>query len=145
MSAFTPIAAAELLPQKPPFLFVDSLVRYEEGSAYTRFTVPSEGMMVENGHFMATGLLEHMAQSNAARIGYISKYILNVPIRIGYLGAIRSGRIHRLPLSGETLETTITLVQEIGSVTMVDAVVRSGDEIIAEANLKTALGGEAVR
>ena len=143
MTLLFPIASQELLPQKPPFLFVDSLVHYDGSSVTTSFTVPGEGVLVQDGKLSAAGVLEHMAQSSAARIGFIFKYILNVPIRIGYIGAIRAGRIHRLPVAGETIETTVTLVQEIGSVTMVDATVRCGEEVIAEANLKTALGGEA--
>lgn len=143
MSPAFPIPAKDILPQKPPFLFVDSLLSYEGDVTRTAFTVPQEGTLVENGHLTASGLLEHMAQSSAARVGYISKYILKIPIRIGFIGAIRSGRIYRLPSSGETIETTISFVCEIGDVTMVDAIVRSGDEVIAEANLKSATGEEA--
>lgn len=138
-----PIAAKELLPQRPPFLFVDRLLSYDGEEVRTAFTVPQEGILIENGHLQASGLLEHMAQSSAARVGFISKYVLEIPIRIGFIGAIRSGKIYRLPLAGETIETTISSVREIGGVTMVDAIVRSGDEIIAEANLKSAMGQEA--
>ncbi|MBQ4184397.1 MAG: pseudouridylate synthase [Bacteroidales bacterium] len=143
MSAFAPIPASEILPQRPPFLFVDSIVHYDEAAVRTRFLVKEGGMLLEDSRLGAAGLLENMAQSSAARTGYISRFILNIPIRIGYIGAIRGGKIFRLPQVGETIETTVSLVQEIENVTMVDVVVRSGDEILARANLKTALGQEA--
>ena len=41
---------------------------------------------------------------------------------------------------GETLTTTILFREDVFGISLVDAVVRVGDEMIAEASLKTALG-----
>jgi predicted hotdog family 3-hydroxylacyl-ACP dehydratase len=95
---------------------------------------------VEDGQLTASGILENMAQSSAARIGYLCRYILHVPVRIGYIGAIRKFRVHRLPAVGETLTTTIFLREDVFGISLSDAVVRVDEEIIAEASLKTALG-----
>ena len=140
MSPFDEIAIGGILPQREPFLFVDRLVRYDDQGTVTAFTVPSEHLLVEDGHLTASGILENMAQSSAARIGYLCKYILHVPVRIGYIGAIRKFRVHRLPAVGETVHTTVVLVEDVFGITLTDAVVRVGEEIIAEASLKTALG-----
>ena len=140
MSPFDQIAIGGILPQREPFLLVDRLVRYDDREAETSFTVPAEHLLVEDGHLTASGILENMAQSSAARIGYQCKYILHVPVRIGFIGAIRKFRVHRLPASGETLTTTIILREDVFGITLTDAVVRVGEEIIAEASLKTALG-----
>ena len=140
MSPFDEIAIGGILPQREPFVFVDRLVRYDDREAVTSFTVPAEHLLVENGHLTASGILENMAQSSAARIGYLCKYILHVPVRIGFIGAIRKFRVHRLPDVGETLTTTILLREDVFGITLTDAVVRVGEEIIAEASLKTALG-----
>ena len=126
MSPFDEIAAREILPQREPFVFVDRLVHYDERETVTVFTVPAEHL--------------NMAQSSAARIGYLCKYVLHVPVRIGYIGAIRKFRVHRLPAVGETLTTTIIFREDVFGITLTDAVVRVGSEIIAEASLKTALG-----
>ena len=48
--------------------------------------------------------------------------------------------MHRLPEAGETLVTTIVLKEDVFGITLTDAVVRVGEEVIAEASLKTALG-----
>ena len=106
----------------------------------TAFTVPEGHLLVEDGHLTASGILENMAQSSAARIGYLNKYILHVPVRVGYIGAIRKFRVHRLPAVGEALETTVVLREDVFGISLTDAVVRVGEEIIAEASLKTALG-----
>ena len=140
MSPFEEIHISEILPQRPPFLFVDRLLRYDDLETVTSFTVPEEHLLVEDGRLTAPGILENMAQASAARIGYIAKYILHIPIRIGYIGAIRGGKIYRLPRVGEVLETTVVFREEIFEIVLVDISVRVGEELIAEASFKTSLG-----
>ena len=140
MIRFSDIAIGEILPQRDPFLFVDRLLHYDDRETRTAFTVPEGHLLVENGYLSASGILENMAQTSAARIGYLNKYILHIPVRIGFIGAIRKLRIHRLPAVGETLETTILLLEDVFGISLTDVVVKIGDEIIAEASLKTALG-----
>ena len=140
MSPFDQIPIGGILPQRAPFTFVDRLERYDDRETVTSFTVPAEHLLVEDGHLTASGILENMAQSSAARIGYQCKYIRHVPGRSGFIGAIRKFRVHRLPAVGETLTTTIILREDVFGISLVDAAVRVGEEIIAEAALKTALG-----
>ena len=140
MNSFRDIAICEILPQREPFLFVDELLHYDERETRTAYTVPAEHLLVEDGVLTAAGILENMAQSSAARIGYLCKFVRHVPVRIGYIGAVRKFRLHRLPAVGETLQTTILLREDVFGISLTDAVVRVGDEIIAEASLKTALG-----
>ena len=140
MSPFDNISASEILPQREPFVFVDRLVHYDERETVTAFTVPAEHLLVAAGDLTAPGILENMAQSSAARIGYLCKLILHVPVRVGYIGAIRKFRVYRLPAVGETLTTTILFREDVFGISLVDAVVRVGEDLIAEASLKTTLG-----
>ena len=140
MSPFDNISASEILPQREPFVFVDRLVHYDERETVTAFTVPAEHLLVADGYLTAPGILENMAQSSAARIGYLCKFILHVPVRVGYIGAIRKFRVYRLPAVGETLTTAILFREDVFGISLVDAVVRVGEDLIAEASLKTTLG-----
>lgn len=140
MSPFDTISASEILPQREPFVFVDRLVHYDERETVTVFTVPEEHLLVADWYLTAPGILENMAQSSAARIGYLCKFILHVPVRVGYIGAIRKFRVYRLPAVGETLTTTILFREDVFGISLVDAVVRVGEDLIAEASLKTTLG-----
>ena len=140
MSPFNDISVSEILPQREPFLFVDRLVHYDERETVTEFRIAADHLLVADGYLTAPGILENMAQSSAARIGYLCRYILHVPVRIGYIGAIKKFRVYRLPTVGETLTTTILFREDVFGISLVDAVVCIGDERIAEAALKTALG-----
>ena len=138
MTALNQIPIEYLLPQRPPFVFVDHLEHYEEAFTRTSFRIPEQGLFVENGRFATGGLVEHMAQSSAARVGYIARYVLHIPVTIGYIGSVRKLRIFRFPVPGELLETTVTFREKIFEIELTDVEVRCGDELIATASIKTA-------
>lgn len=144
MMDFEKIPVGNILPQLPPFLFVDRLLHYDEQVTRTAFTVPEEGLFVEDGHFRTAGLVEHMAQSSAVRIGYICRYILHVPVHIGYIGSVRKLKVYRNPAVGDRLETSVLFREDVFGITMTDIEVRCGDEVIATASIKTALSDKEV-
>jgi len=144
MTALERIPIDTLLPQRPPFVFVDRLLAYDDSGVRTSFRVPGSGVFVENGRFLTAGLIEHMAQSAAARTGYISRYILHVPVRIGYIGDVRKLAVLRNPAPGEILETTVTVREEMFGITLTDIEVFCAGERIASASLKTALSEKEV-
>ena len=149
----TEIPVTELLPQRPPFVMIDCLTGFSETTTETRLTArpgtgpvhsaPARayGLLVQDGRLSVYGLVENIAQTCAARLGYAS-YILHKPVRIGFIGAVRGCKIKRLPLVGETLETRIEVKEEIFGLTLVDAEVRLDGETIAETQMKIALEKE---
>ena len=137
----TDIPVTELLPQRPPFVMIDCLTDFSETTTETRLTVRDDNVLVQDGRLSVYGLVENIAQTCAARLGYAS-YILHKPVRIGFIGAVRGCKIKRLPLVGETLETRIEVKEEIFGLTLVDAKVRLDGEVIAETQMKIALEKE---
>ena len=138
------IDVSTILPQRPPFVFVDRLLRYEEPLTVTSYTIREDSLFVEDGHFLASGLVENMAQSSAARIGYIACYIKHVPVTVGFIGNVRNLKVYRNPVPGETLETSVVLKEEIFGIVLTDIVIRSNGETIAEASVKNALGSQTI-
>lgn len=138
MKPFEDIDVDMLLPQQPPFRFVDSLLSYTEEDTVVHLTVGSGHMLMDGDTLSAAGLLEHMAQASAARSGYRQRFVLNLPVSIGYIGQVKKYRIERLPKKGEELTTTVHLVQDFFNVSMTDIEVRVGEELIASASLKSA-------
>lgn len=112
--------------QQPPFRFVHRLDSFSQEESVVSFT-PGEGnLLMEEGCLSAAGVIEHMAQANAARMGYYCVYILKAPVDIGYIGQVKDFTLHRLPRAGERLTTTVTLKYEVFKVSLCDVVVRSG-------------------
>ena len=140
---FGDIDILELLPQRPPFVMVDHLVDYSETQTTCELTIRKDNVFCENGELAAAGLIEHIAQTCAARLGYYNKYVLKVGVRLGFIGEVKDLEIVRLPREGETLNTTIVVMQEIFDVTLVNAEVRVGTEVIATTRLKIAQGEQS--
>lgn len=133
----------ELLPQRPPFVMVDHLTEYSETQSSCDLLMRPDNVFLDKGCLASAGLIEHIAQTCAARLGYYNKYVLKSGIRLGFIGEVKNLSILRLPREGELVETTITVVQEIFDVTLVTAEVRVGEEVIATTNLKIAQGEQS--
>lgn len=141
---FESIDILELLPQRPPFVMVDRLVHFDPVVTSTMLEVRADNIFCDDGHLSAAGMVENIAQTCAARLGYIN-YTSGQPVRIGYIGSVNNFSINRTPEEGETLVTTIDVTQEVFNITLVHAKVMSGTEILAEADLKIALADETVK
>lgn len=136
---FDKINIEELLPQRELFIMVEILHYFTMERTVTTLKVSDSNIFVDGGTLSASGLIENIAQTCATRIGYINKYILKKGIQIGYIGAIRGLNIHRLPLVGEVIETTIETLEEVFGMTLVKACVKIGEEVLAESEMKIAI------
>lgn len=132
----------ELLPQREPFVMVDKLVYFDEKNTTTSFLVREDNLFVENGRLNACALAENIAQTCAARLGYVNKYILKRGIQIGFIGAAKDMKVIDTPVVGDVLTTTIHVLEQIMGLTLVTAVIRIGDRVVTTAEMKIALADE---
>ena len=122
----------ELLPQQEPFVMVGTLKCFDEVRTVTETTIAAENIFVDDGHFSASGLIENVAQTCAARIGFVNKYILGNGITIGVIGAVRKLVINSLPAVGQTITTTVEIVSEVFGMTLAKATVTcDGEELLS--------------
>ena len=141
MNDLEKIPVTALLPQQPPFVMIDTLTAFSEKETATRLLVRGDNIFVEHGRLTPYGLLENMAQTCAARLGYAS-YVLRQPVRVGFIGAVRGGKFCRQPAVGETIDTRVEVLEEILGLTLVNAKVYAGNNLLAEAQMKIALKEE---
>lgn len=131
----------ELLPQRPPFIMVDRLIAYDESdsTAAAEFRVAAGNHFVKEGHFQPAGLLENMAQTCAARIGYHDK-LRHIPIRIGLIGGVKNLHVWQLPKVGDELITSMKVKEEIMDIILAEAVVKDVmQNLYAKAEIKIAI------
>ncbi len=128
----------DILPQRPPFIMIDYLTYYDEVKTSTRFTVRQDNIFVADNRMLATGLIENVAQTCAARIGYFN-LVSGLPVKIGFIGAISNLNVIRTPRVNEVLDTTIRVKEEVFGMTLVEAETRVGDEIIVTVEMKIAI------
>lgn len=128
----------ELIPQHPPMVMVDRLLHCDTVLTKTEFTVRKECIMVDDDHMSPIGLIENIAQTCAARMGYIN-ISSGKEIRVGVIGALREMEIHALPKVGDTITTSITVSDEVFGMTLAQAESRCGNTIMASGTIKIAL------
>ena len=129
----------ELLPQQEPFVMIGTLVKFDMTRTVTELTIPADNLFVDNGYFSASGLIENIAQTCAARIGYVNKYILLKGIQLGFIGAIRNLQVNELPKVGDTITTTVDALEEVFGMTLANAVVTCGDKVLVTSEMKIAV------
>lgn len=132
------INVLDLLPQRPPFVMIDRLVHYDPVVTVSMLEVRMDNIFVDDGLFSTAGLNENIAQTCAARMGYIS-LSRNDRVKLGFIGAVSNFHVLRCPAVGQVLTTRIEVIEEVFQITLVHATVSCGDELLAETDLKIAL------
>lgn len=124
-----------LIPQRPPFVMIDKLLAFNETTTRTGLHIKTDNIFVEHGLFKEPGLVENIAQTAAARAGYIAK-TENKPVQTGYIGAVNNLHIFMLPKTGDELITEITIENQIFDVTLISGKISCNNELIAQCNMK---------
>lgn len=127
-----------IIPQRPPMVMIDRLLECGKTTTTTDFRVLADCILVENGQLSAEGMLENIAQTCAARIGYLNLQAGD-SVKLGFIGGIKDFLPVNLPAVGETIVTCITVKEEIFGITLVDAVVTLNGKDIATTTMKIAL------
>jgi len=127
-----------LIPQRFPFVMVNSITDYSENHLVSGFEIKEENIFVHDGVFQASGLVEHQAQSVALHTGY-KFYLLGKEAPTGYIGAIKTFEATALPKLGDQLKSEISILNELMGVTLVDVVTKVNDEVIAKSQMKTVI------
>ncbi|MDR1130730.1 MAG: pseudouridylate synthase [Prevotellaceae bacterium] len=133
------INVRELLPQQGRFVMIERLRRLDDTLVISSMTVDSDNIFVDGEVFSESGIIENIAQTAAARMGYIGKYINKGDVKIGYIGEIKNLVIERCPRTGEELTTSVETVTEIFSTLMALAKVSVNGELIAHGSMKIAI------
>ncbi len=128
-----------VLPQQEPFVMVGRLVKFTLRSSTTETLIREDNLFVDDGIFSPCGIMENIAQTCAARIGFYNKYILQNDVQIGYIGAIRDYEILGTAKVGSTIRTTVDVLEEVFGMTLASAVVESDGRVIAEGQIKLAV------
>ena len=127
-----------LIPQKHPFVMVDSLDFFADDKITAALTVSENNILTDTTVFSASGLIEHMAQTVALYTGF-QYHIQQKEAPTGYIGSIKSVEITQLPEVGQKIETSAEILQEFMGVTLVDIISKIDGKVIAKAQMKTVL------
>lgn len=123
------------IPQRAPFVMVDKLLFSDGAITRSEFLIKEDNIFVENDCLKEPGLVENIAQTAAARAGYISQ-LENKPVALGYIGAIKNLEIYFLPQTGDKLITEITVENQIFDVTLISGKISCNEKEAAKCEMK---------
>lgn len=123
------------IPQRDPFVAVHDILQATDEFAETQFEVLIESLFVTNGLLSEPGLLENIAQTAAAQMGYVCKK-KGLPVPLGYLASIKNLKVFSLPPIGTVLTTSIQVTNHVLSVILLEGTVRVQGAIVCQCDMR---------
>jgi 3-hydroxyacyl-[acyl-carrier-protein] dehydratase len=125
----------QYLPQRSPIQMVHNLLQATETYAVTELEIETDNLFVVDGKFSEPGLIENIAQTAAAQAGY--QYISqNLEVPLGFIAAIRSLQIYDRPEVQSRITTTVTIINKVLDITIVEGVVRQAEKIMCSCEMR---------
>ena len=138
-TVLTPLATAEealsLIPQRPPFVVVDTLISATGSVFLSSFHVPDEHVLVHQGALLEAGLMENAAQTAAMGMGWAAKLAGSLP-PLGFIGALSKVEIYGDARCGDRITTNVSVRHEVMNARVLDAEVRCDRTLLARLELK---------
>lgn len=125
----------DYIPQRAPIIMVDEFLGVEDTVSRSALTIAEDNIFVDDGKLTECGVIEHIAQSAALRMGYLYKS-QGKDVPVGFIGSVNKFAIGLSPRVGDRLLTDITIEQELMNISLISAIVCNGDEKIAECKMK---------
>ena len=131
----SPLVSADqitnFIPQRSPFVMIDSLLEQSEKEVLSGFFVKDTNIFVEDGHFTVSGMLENIAQTAAANVGYECAK-RDIPVPLGFIGAISKVKVFGSPKSESDFTTQVTILQEVFNITLIEGkVIQNGETLVS--------------
>ncbi len=115
------------------------MTHFEMMSSVTETVIAGDNIFVDDGFFSGAGMIENIAQTCAARIGYYNKFVLHNEVQVGFIGAIRSFTVDSPVPVGKTITTKVDVLEEVFGMTLATAVITCEGKVVARAEIKLAL------
>jgi len=114
---------------------IDALLTVDEKGATGVFKISEKNLFLGDGFLAEAALIENIAQTAAARIGYVSLNE-NKPAPIGYLAAVQNFEVFSLPKLNDEITTEISIENVIFNVLIISGKIMCNNENIAACNMK---------
>jgi 3-hydroxyacyl-[acyl-carrier-protein] dehydratase len=124
----------EYIPQKAPIVLIGKLHSAENGKTVSSFLISEDHLFCDQGQFLEAGLIENMAQTAAAGVGYKSKQEGKEP-PVGFIGGIKNLQVYSFPHAGDEIVTEITVEHQVFDATVANGKIFLNEKLLAECEL----------
>ena len=117
---------------------IDTLVSVNEKVTVTSFLVKAGALFVEDAVLQEAGLIENIAQTAAAGVGYTCA-VNKEEVPVGFIGAVKNLSIDYLPKVGEVIHTRVEVLEEIFDMSLIKGESFVGDKPVLVCEMKIVL------
>ncbi len=138
------IAVTDLIPHRPPFLWVDTLLEYDSTSLTSEKLIP-EDLDIFKGHYpdhpILPGVLlcEALFQSGAILISLLLKESRDPQAGVPVLTRIESAKFKRPVGPGDTIHMKVQIKEKIGGAWFLKGILRVKGKIAVSVNFSCTL------
>lgn len=117
------------IPQRAPMVMIHSLLEANDDHATTQFQIEAGNLFVEDGFLREPGLIENIAQTAAAHVGFQFTE-KKLPIPVGFIAAMKDLEIFSMPAINSVVTTTVKIKNTIFDVTLIDGKVEQDGKML---------------
>jgi 3-hydroxyacyl-[acyl-carrier-protein] dehydratase len=129
----------QYLPHRPPFLMIDELVSATNEKFESELLISEDNLLVEDGFFQESGMMENIAQTCAAGFGYVNSAAGGEP-EVGFIGAISKLEVFELPPVNSVITTTVIPTHQLGNIFLVKGLNSLEGRKLLECEMKIVVG-----
>jgi predicted hotdog family 3-hydroxylacyl-ACP dehydratase len=129
------INVLDVIPHRAPVVMIDRLLHADAKKSISSFHVESSCIFCENGYLSESGLIENIAQTGAAGLGYLDRQA-GQEISIGYIAGIKDISVSQLPPVGSQISTEIHMHEPVLNFNIVSGKVLLEEKEIASCEMR---------
>jgi len=130
------VAIENLIPHRAPMRWIDELTECTDTTAVATATIGAEHFAVENGAVLETALVECVAQTAAAALGWRAQAGGKTgAANNGMLIAVTNFRIESRLSSGNVIRIEIAERKRLGSMLMISGTITCEEKLVASGDL----------
>lgn len=127
------------IPQRPPFVMIDSLVTADEKGFNSRFQIQSDNLLLTGDLLSESALIENIAQTCAAGFGYLSSLEVVKEAGLGFIGAVTKLEVTDAAKLNDVVETEINILNTFENIHLIEGSAKVNGKEMVRCQMKIVL------
>jgi predicted hotdog family 3-hydroxylacyl-ACP dehydratase len=125
----------EFIPQRDPVVMIDKLIHCDHEKIISGLTIEPGNIFFHDGFFSESGMVENIAQTAAAGVGYICKQE-NKNVSVGFIASIKDLKLFHLPVAGDEIITEVNVTNQVMQVSIIKGTIFRNGVTMAECEMR---------
>ena len=128
-----------IIPQRAPFVMIDSLLSADEAGFKTEFQVAPDNLFLESQVLSESALIENIAQTCAAGFGYLNSLVEDGEPKLGFIGAVTQVQVEDTAKENDRIETSVKVLSTFDTIHLVEGTAKSNGKVLLTCQMKIVL------